>query len=146
MTDHLSSLIWRAPFSRSASGCPSRSSRSGPTAINSGGDGDEDGGRILHLEGNVIRAEETPRGPTLWWVAGADAEHLYAVGDAGRILRRHSGEWRAESSNLDDLSVLYGVWSASPTDVWAVGGSVRRGGPKAVVLRSNGEPAVVTQR
>ena len=104
-----------------------------------GGGGDADDGRILRLEGDAIREEVTPRGPTLWWIAGADAEQLYAVGDAGRILRRHSGEWRAEESNLGDLSILYGVWSASPTEIWAVGGSVRRGGPKAVVLRSNGD-------
>lgn len=96
-------------------------------------------GVIARLAGGRLAPEAVPDGPTLWWAWGAPNGPAWAVGEAGRILRRDpDGRWTAEPSGLDDKAVLWGIWGASASDLWAVGGSTRRGGPKAVVLRSSG--------
>ena len=101
--------------------------------------GGPDGGVVVHANGGVLQNEDTPTGPTLWWVHGLDRDHLWAVGEAGRILRRTASGWASEESGLNDKAVLWGIWAAAENDLWAVGGSYRRGGPKALVLRSRGD-------
>ncbi len=101
--------------------------------------GGPDGGVVAHYDGARIFYEQTPPGAKLWWVHGVDAHHLWAVGEEGRVLRRDAEGWRPEDTGLGEKAVLWGVWAAGPDDIWAVGGSYRRGGPKAVVLRSTGD-------
>ena len=105
----------------------------------SGGTTGPEGGFILHLTDDLIRREITPPGPLLWWVTGIDSDHLWAVGEGGRIISRRDGSWRDESPDLSDKAILYGAWAATEDDVWAVGGSIRRDGPKGLVLRSTGD-------
>ena len=62
----------------------------------------------------------------VWAISGDD---VFAVGDAGTILRRVNNTWTAMESGT--TSNLRGVWAASSSDVWAVG----VGG---TVLRFNG--------
>lgn len=104
-----------------------------------GGTTAPEGGALYRFDGAGITPELTPPGPLLWWVWGADAEHVWACGEAGRILRRTADGWVAEDTGLDEKAVLWGLWGSGPTDLWAVGGSVRRGGPKGVLLRSGGD-------
>jgi len=101
--------------------------------------GGPEGGVVAHYDGQRIFHEETPPGAKLWWIHGLDTSQIWAVGEAGRILRRQDGEWHEEETGLDEKAVLWGVWAAGPNDVWAVGGSYRRGGPKALVLHSTGD-------
>ena len=101
--------------------------------------GDNDLGAVAHFDGERLALEAIPPGPRLWWVAGVDAAHVWAVGEGGRILRRDPTGWREEPSGLGEKAILWGVWAGAEDDVWAVGGSNRRGGPKAVVLRSGGD-------
>jgi len=96
-------------------------------------------GVIARFSDGVIKQEDTPAGPLLWWVYGFDTDAVWAVGERGRILRRRDGRWSLEFEFEDDKAILYGIWGASPTDLWAVGGSVRRNGPKGLVLRSKGD-------
>jgi len=103
-----------------------------------GGSTGDASGLIARLDGDVIRREPTPPGPLLWWLFGIDTERIWAVGEHGRILKRNENGWTDESPTLDERSVLWGVWGAGPNDLWAVGGSVRRNGPKGLVLRSDG--------
>ncbi|MEE2787534.1 MAG: hypothetical protein VX589_09360 [Myxococcota bacterium] len=104
-----------------------------------GGNAKMDGGVVLHFEGDAVRREIVPEGPLLWWVFGFDRTRLWAVGERGRILRRTASGWATEYEFEDEKAVLYGVWGHSPKDLWAVGGSVRRNGPKGLVLRSDGD-------
>jgi len=45
---------------------------------------------------------------------------VWAVGDAGTILRRQAGKWTGITTK-PTKNDLYGVWGSSATDVWAVG-------------------------
>ena len=104
-----------------------------------GGSTTPESGLILHFDGTSFVEETSPKGPLLWWIFGADSQNIWAVGERGRILRRTSAGWQTEFVFEDDKAVLYGIWGSSPTDLWAVGGSVRRNGPKGLVLRSTGD-------
>ncbi|MBV72058.1 MAG: hypothetical protein CMH52_12090 [Myxococcales bacterium] len=104
-----------------------------------GGTVGESGGVVLKKSGETFFAEDVAAGPLLWWIHGSGPDSIWAVGEQGRILRKGSTGWSDESVTFDEKLVLWGVWAASATDVWAVGGSVRRGGPKGVVLRSTGD-------
>ena len=96
------------------------------------------GGFIGRLDGDRIVAEILPAGPALWWVWGADRDHVRAAGEGGRILRRTGSGWVAEETGLSARAQLWGGFSTSPDDHWAVGGAVRRGGEKGIVLRKQG--------
>ncbi|MBX3159810.1 MAG: hypothetical protein KF773_27820 [Deltaproteobacteria bacterium] len=52
-------------------------------------------------------------------VWAADANNVFAVGDAGTIVRRTNGAWSAMTSGT--TQTLKGVWGTSATNVWAVG-------------------------
>lgn len=84
----------------------------------------------------------------LWWVWGSgERGQVWAVGDSGQILSLETdGEvetWRATRLEIDDIDqeklVLWGIWGAkSPSgelSLFAVGGSVLRGGPRGVLLQ-----------
>ncbi|MEE2756292.1 MAG: hypothetical protein VYA30_06510 [Myxococcota bacterium] len=103
-----------------------------------GGTVGDAGGVVLKNNGETFVPEAVPAGPLLWWIHGIDSDTIWAVGERGRIIRKGRNGWSDESIDLDEKLVLWGVWAASSTDIWAVGGSVRRGGPKGVVLRSSG--------
>ena len=95
-----------------------------------GGSPKENGGRILRYDGEAFKTETVPEGPLLWWVHGMDSDHVWAVGEGGRILRKQGEGWTDESPDIDERLVLWGVWAAASNDIWAVGGSVRRNGPE----------------
>lgn len=93
---------------------------------------------IGHFDGALT--SETLDGPTLWWVFGLDAEHLWACGAGGRILRHQADNtWVPEATDATADTVLWGLWGSGPTDLWAVGGTDVPGGPRGVVLRSAGD-------
>lgn len=75
--------------------------------------------------------ETPPTGVTalLHGIATVDANDVFAVGDAGTILRRQNGAWTKMTSNT--TANLRGVWVRDATDAWAVG----QGG---IVVRWNG--------
>ena len=104
---------------------------------------------------------ETPGG-ILWWVWGSGKRgEVWATGDQGTILRlneerqapeedselwvREEIEMPREASLVYDLDklVIWGVWGRRDLErgltLWAVGGSVRRGGPKGVLLRRDAQ-------
>src|SRR3954466_13135803 len=57
--------------------------------------------------------------PLLHAVWAVDADHVFAVGNAGTILQRTSNAWTAMTSGT--TNDLRGVWAASSSDVWASG-------------------------
>ncbi|MEZ4450935.1 MAG: hypothetical protein R3B09_15750 [Nannocystaceae bacterium] len=57
--------------------------------------------------------------PSLNWVTGVE-EDVWVVGYEGAALRREGGEFVAHP--VATASMLWGIWGASSTDLWAVGG------------------------
>ena len=105
------------------------------------------------LDSGTLQLEYEGEGGVLWWVWGSPTGQVWAAGEQGTLLStQHSqipSTWSPEAVILeDDLKeklVIWGVWGTevnskdgdSLTQVWAVGGSVRRGGPKGVLLKRN---------
>ncbi len=81
-------------------------------------------GRLWRLDGSGWSEEEVPEGVPLlnWMHTFADGTHIVA-GDHGTILRPQHGVWHRVDTPTDQD--LWGVWGASPDDVWAVGGNGR---------------------
>ncbi len=76
--------------------------------------------------------------PLLNWMQGwSEEEAMFIVGNGGTVLRKDPGAqaWSIEETPTDQD--LWGVWGASPDDVWAVGGSGRATTGEATVLRRN---------
>lgn len=106
-----------------------------------GGEQGPNGGLLARFDGAQVVRVPAPPGPTLWWVFGVD-DQRWASGEAGRVLRAPAGgvgPWTAETTDLPDTAVLWGLWGANDHDLWAVGGSPRPDGPKGLALRSTGD-------
>ena len=101
-------------------------------------------------EGGTINLHhEAPQGGLLWWVWGSGRPNeVWVSGEGGQILslvgqEERTNAWDQEVVDLNDEMleklIIWGLWgSVSPTGqlvVWAVGGSVRRGGPKGILLQ-----------
>jgi hypothetical protein len=81
----------------------------------------------------------------LWWTHGLERDgttaEVWAVGEAGTVLRRREGRCETLPLGLDFPEgpvTFWGVWVASPTDVWLVGGSAQPSGPKGVLVHYDG--------
>lgn len=99
--------------------------------------GDAASRAVWHHDGQ-LNVVDVPAGPMLWWVFGDEAGTLWVCGEEGQLLSRATdGAWTTHDTGLEEKAVLWGVWGRSD-DLWAVGGSVRRGGPKSIVLRYDG--------
>jgi hypothetical protein len=94
-----------------------------------GGDaGDGTGPTVIHFDG-----ESWSRRPTgqangnLWWVFGFEDGPVYMGGEGGMIVRYDPGP----AGEVGDYTLMptpgtdtvFGIWGASPDDVWAVGGA-----------------------
>jgi len=88
-----------------------------------GGDArDGSGPLVLHFDGDAwTRIPTSETAGNLWWVFGFAGGPIYAGGDGGMILRHDNGVFvRMETPGND---TVFGIWGASPDDLWAVGGA-----------------------
>lgn len=97
--------------------------------------GQPESGVIIHFDGTAFTREEIPDVPILVWGFGFGAEDIYGVGEQGAVLSYDGTTWSELDSGTD--IDLFGVWGASPDDVWMVGGEAGFGMP--VILRYDGE-------
>lgn len=97
--------------------------------------------------GTLKLIEDSPGG-ILWWVWGSgQPDEIWAAGEQGRILKMITEDdlvrWEEErvliDEELKEKLVIWGLWGHKDengiTHIWGVGGSVRRGGPKGVLLK-----------
>ncbi|MCC7384805.1 MAG: hypothetical protein IT384_23350 [Deltaproteobacteria bacterium] len=76
---------------------------------------------VLRFDGMAWRRDDPPIAQQLWWVHGFTGGPVFVVGEGGAIARSNNGAWEVMDSGHPGTT-FYGVWAASPSDVWAVGG------------------------
>lgn len=84
--------------------------------------GTQEQGAVMHFDGETW--SEVPldeQVPLLNWVHPFAADDVFVVGNGGTILHFDGKGWTKAAVPTTDP--LWGVWGASPDDVWAVGGS-----------------------
>lgn len=59
------------------------------------------------------------QGRSLSGLWGSDANSIWAVGDAGLILKWNGTSWDAQSSPA--TANLYSIWGSDANNVWAIG-------------------------
>lgn len=88
-----------------------------------GGDAlDGTGPTVIHFDGSSwLRMPTGQTQGNLWWVFGFEDGPVYMGGEGGVILRYEDGTY----TNMDTpgTDTVFGIWGASPDDVWAVGGA-----------------------
>ncbi|HEY0255209.1 MAG TPA: hypothetical protein VGC41_26960 [Kofleriaceae bacterium] len=93
-----------------------------------GGDRKDGTGPIVdHFDGTSWTALNTGvQGVDLWWVFGFANGPVFMSGSDGTILEYQNGTFTKlpTPGNL----IVFGLWGASPTDMWAVGGQASGGG------------------
>jgi len=80
------------------------------------------GPAVLHYDGSTWRMLQTGQRGNLWWVYGFAGGPVFMGGDGGMVLRYENGTFTKIPTPGTD--VVFGIWGASPSDVWAVGGAI----------------------
>jgi len=87
-----------------------------------GGDtGDGTGPLFVHFDGTSWARIATGHTGNLWWVTGAGGA-IFLGGDGGAVLRYEAGA--VTKLTTPGTGTVFGIWAASETDVWAVGGAI----------------------
>jgi hypothetical protein len=73
----------------------------------------------------------------LWWVFGFPGGPVYLGGDGGVILRYQAGAFTRLAT--PGLQTIFGIWGATPDDLWAVGGASDSTGGFAWRLQGGGD-------
>lgn len=99
---------------------------------------DGTGPLVVHFDGTAWT--RVPTGQTaggLWWVFGFAGGPIYMGGEGGVILRYSGGAFSRMST--PGPNTVFGIWGASPDDLWAVGGASDATGGFAWRLRGGGD-------
>lgn len=103
-------------------------------AVGGQGTGPTSRGLALRWDGAAWTEVALPEGtPRLHWVTGV-GDAVWAVGEAGTALRREGEHFVAVATGAS--VALWGIWGASDSALWAVGGDGFVGGP--ALLRHDG--------
>jgi photosystem II stability/assembly factor-like uncharacterized protein len=98
--------------------------------------GTPDQGAIMHFDGEGWSPLDTGLDyPLLNWVHPFAEDDIVMVGNEGTVIRLDGQSWSKQPTPTDQD--LWGVWGASPDDLWAVGGNGRQEG-QATILRYDG--------
>jgi hypothetical protein len=89
-----------------------------------GGDAlDGKGPTVIHFDGERWSQVSTGESQgNLWWVFGFDGGPVYMGGDGGVILRYDTGTDTFTKMTTPGTGTVFGIWGATPSQVWAVGG------------------------
>jgi hypothetical protein len=97
---------------------------------------DGSGPVVLHFDGQAwARLSTGQSGGDLWWVFGFPEGPVYMGGDDGVILRHDPAAGSFTPMATPGIGTVFGIWGASPSDVWAVGGASESEGGFAWRLR-----------
>jgi hypothetical protein len=93
-------------------------------------------GRILQFDGTTVKPVDFGEGTGLLnWIHGFASGEMIVVGNDGSVLRSRDSGWARDNPITDQD--LWGVWGATPDDLWAVGGDAAGG--TATILHDTGE-------
>jgi hypothetical protein len=81
-----------------------------------------DGPIVIHYDGAAWARHDTGASGDLWWVHGFAGGPVFMGGSDGLILRYEGGAF-SEMTTPSDAGTVFGIWGASPDDLWAVGGA-----------------------
>lgn len=89
------------------------------------GSDDGSGPLLLHWDGAAWTRLDTGTTGDLWWIWSDGGDQVWLSGEGGRVVTytRSTGAF-TEQIVADPVYSLFGIWGASPTDIWAVGGDV----------------------
>lgn len=76
---------------------------------------------VLHYDGTSWETLDPGLNQQLWWVHGFPGGPVYVVGDGGAAARWDGTAWEPLDTGAPG-TVFYGVWGATPDDIWMVGG------------------------
>jgi hypothetical protein len=79
---------------------------------------------VLHYDGTAWESRDPGLNEQLWWVHGFPDGTVYVCGDHGAVARWNGSAWEPLDSGAPG-TVFYGVWGATPDDIWLVGGPTR---------------------
>lgn len=104
-----------------------------PVWVVGGGQGNGAESLVKRLRGSAWESVPGVSGDeTLWWVSSG-----FVVGERGAIYRV-VGDALEKATPALTAATLYGVWGASASEVWAVGGSPLGNAENDVILRFDG--------
>jgi hypothetical protein len=94
-----------------------------------GGDArDGTGPLVVHYDGaGWTRVPTGLSQGNLWWVFGFAGGPIYFGGDGATVLRYEGGAF-TQLAAPTTAGTVFGIWGASPDDMWAVGGTVNKNG------------------
>lgn len=79
------------------------------------------GGVLQHFDGSGWRAAGDLGAGDAWWVEGTE-KTVWIAGAGGRLFRVDRASGVVIADQLDPSIVFFGIWAASDTEAWAVGG------------------------
>lgn len=83
------------------------------------------GPAVLRYDGAAWAVVDTGTRGDLWWVwADARSDTVWMSGAEGRVLQHTRSTGQSVEHVLDPAMTVFGVWAATDTDVWAVGGDI----------------------
>lgn len=85
-------------------------------------------GTALHFDGTAWTEVDTATPHDLWWVHAFEGGPTFISGGGATVLRIVDGVVERTDTPPFFGNTVYGVWGASPDDVWAVGGFAGRAG------------------
>jgi hypothetical protein len=80
---------------------------------------------VMHYDGTAWKRLDANNADTYWWVHGSSATDVWMAGENGRISHWDGATFVDHS--ISTKATIFGVWAASPSDAWAVGGTPDRG-------------------
>jgi hypothetical protein len=84
-------------------------------------------GQVQRWDGAAWQRLDPGVAQTLWWVHGFAGGPIYLGGEGGTIVEYAGGQFRTMTTPATGPAV-FGIWGASPDEVWAVGGNLGGGG------------------
>lgn len=94
---------------------------------------------VVHYDGSAWTTLDTGSTGDLWWVTRVGADSLWMGGEAGRVLHYTPSTGTFTESVLDAAITVFGLWGASDTEVWAVGGDINASEAGAAIWRWDGK-------
>ena len=89
---------------------------------------DGKGPLVLHFDGDAWERKQTGVKGALWWVHETEEGPVLFAGEGGLLLRYQDGAFERLKTPALGKDIVYGVWSASANDVYAVGASAGQNG------------------